>query len=74
MVLKSFTSISVDQFASLVHVPVEKAVEDAMILGWERDEPANMLKPRSTLHADGDIIPNEQRISNMVGFVTFLEN
>ncbi|NP_001087802.1 COP9 signalosome subunit 8 L homeolog [Xenopus laevis] len=74
LVSQAYTSISVDDFASFVGLPVEEAVKGVLEQGWQADSATRMVMPKKPDSAPLSLIPNEQQLARLTDYVAFLEN
>ncbi|XP_015267896.1 PREDICTED: COP9 signalosome complex subunit 8 [Gekko japonicus] len=88
LVSQAYTSISADDFAAFVGLPVEEAVKGVLEQGWQADSSTRMVMPKkpgpqepsfNRFHplsepAPVPPIPNEQQLARLTDYVAFLEN
>lgn len=74
LVAQAYTSISADDFAAFVGLPVEEAVKGAIEQGWQADPATQMVIPRKPEPPPVPLIPNEQQLARLTDYVAFLEN
>ncbi|XP_069790504.1 COP9 signalosome complex subunit 8 isoform X2 [Narcine bancroftii] len=74
LVAQAYTSISADDLAAFVGLPVEDAVKAVLELGWQADPSTRMVVPKKTEPPPVPQIPNEQQLARLTDYVAFLEN
>ncbi|XP_018092932.1 COP9 signalosome complex subunit 8 isoform X1 [Xenopus laevis] len=74
LVSQAYTSISADDFAAFVGLPVEEAVKGVLEQGWQADSATGMVMPKKPDSAPLSLIPNEQQLARLTDYVAFLEN
>lgn len=74
LVSQAYTSISADDFAAFVGLPVEEAVKVVLEQGWQADSATRMVMPKKPDSAPLSLIPNEQQLARLTDYVAFLEN
>ncbi|KAM4606908.1 COP9 signalosome complex subunit 8 [Discoglossus pictus] len=74
LVSQAYTSISADDFAAFVGLPVEEAVKGVLEQGWQADSATRMVMPKKPDSAPLSLIPNEQQLARLTDYVAFLEN
>ncbi|XP_029462345.1 COP9 signalosome complex subunit 8 [Rhinatrema bivittatum] len=74
LVSHAYTSISADDFAAFVGLPVEDAVKGVLEQGWQADSVTRMVMPKKPESAPVALIPNEQQLARLTDYVAFLEN
>nr|XP_033800162.1 COP9 signalosome complex subunit 8 isoform X4 [Geotrypetes seraphini] len=74
LVSQAYTSISADDFAAFVGLPVEDAVKGVLEQGWQADSATRMVMPKKPECAPVALIPNEQQLARLTDYVAFLEN
>nr|XP_056712544.1 COP9 signalosome complex subunit 8 [Euleptes europaea] len=88
LVSQAYTSISADDFAAFVGLPVEEAVKGVLEQGWQADSSTRMVMPKkpgpqepafNRFHPLSEPalvppIPNEQQLARLTDYVAFLEN
>ncbi|XP_078537495.1 COP9 signalosome complex subunit 8 [Lissotriton helveticus] len=74
LVSQAYTSISADDFATFVGLPVEDAVKGVLEQGWQADSATRMVMPKKPESAPVALIPNEQQLARLTDYVAFLEN
>ncbi|KAM9305821.1 COP9 signalosome complex subunit 8 [Gastrophryne carolinensis] len=74
LVSQAYTSISADDLAAFVGLPVEEAVKGVIEQGWNADSATRMVMPKRPDSAPLSQIPNEQQLARLTDYVAFLEN
>uniref|UniRef100_A0A0B6ZRB0 CSN8/PSMD8/EIF3K domain-containing protein n=1 Tax=Arion vulgaris TaxID=1028688 RepID=A0A0B6ZRB0_9EUPU len=74
LVRLAYSSISADDFAIFISMPVEKAVQAAQEEGWEVDLQNLIITPKKLDPVPAVSIMNEQHLSVLTDYVTFMEN
>ncbi|XP_062907878.1 COP9 signalosome complex subunit 8 [Mobula hypostoma] len=74
LVAQAYTSISADDLAAFVGLPVEDAVKAVLEQGWQADPSTRMVVPKKTEPPPVPQIPNEQQLARLTDYVAFLEN
>ncbi|XP_005997464.1 COP9 signalosome complex subunit 8 isoform X2 [Latimeria chalumnae] len=74
LVAQAYTSISADDFAAFVGLPVEEAVKGVLEQGWQADPATRMVIPKKPDPLPVALIPNEQQLARLTDYVAFLEN
>lgn len=74
LVSQAYTSISADDLAAFVGLPVEEAVKGVLEQGWQADSATRMVMPKKPDSAPLSLIPNEQQLARLTDYVAFLEN
>ncbi|XP_033102087.1 COP9 signalosome complex subunit 8-like [Anneissia japonica] len=74
LVCQAYSSIEADRFASMVGMPVEKAIQAVIAEGWEYNESLKMILPKEQTIRQEVPLPSEQQIIQLTDFVSFLEN
>uniref|UniRef100_UPI00398F58A3 COP9 signalosome complex subunit 8 isoform X2 n=1 Tax=Pristiophorus japonicus TaxID=55135 RepID=UPI00398F58A3 len=74
LVAQAYTSISADDLAAFVGLPVEDAVKAVLEQGWQADPSTRMVVPQKTEPPPVPQIPNEQQLARLTDYVAFLEN
>ncbi|XP_038644268.1 COP9 signalosome complex subunit 8 isoform X1 [Scyliorhinus canicula] len=79
LVSQAYTSISADDLAAFVGLPVEDAVKGSVFTavleqGWQADPSTRMVVPKKTEPPPIPQIPNEQQLARLTDYVAFLEN
>ncbi|KAM4698221.1 COP9 signalosome complex subunit 8 [Rhinophrynus dorsalis] len=74
LVSQAYTSISADDFAAFVGLPVEDAIKGVLEQGWQADSSTRMVMPKKPDSAPLSLIPNEQQLARLTDYVAFLEN
>lgn len=74
LVAQAYTSISADDLAAFVGLPVEDAVKAVLEQGWQADPSTRMVVPKRNEPPPVPQIPNEQQLARLTDYVAFLEN
>ncbi|XP_060684033.1 COP9 signalosome complex subunit 8 [Hemiscyllium ocellatum] len=74
LVAQAYTSISADDLAAFVGLPVEDAVKAVLEQGWQADPSTRMVVPKKAEPPPVPQIPNEQQLARLTDYVAFLEN
>ncbi|XP_069839242.1 COP9 signalosome complex subunit 8 [Dendropsophus ebraccatus] len=74
LVSQAYTSISADDLAAFVGLPVEEAVKGVVEQGWQADSATRIVMPKKPDSAPLSLIPNEQQLARLTDYVAFLEN
>ncbi|XP_075067989.1 COP9 signalosome complex subunit 8-like [Mixophyes fleayi] len=74
LVSQAYTSISADDLAAFVGLPVEEAVKGVLEQGWQADSATHMVMPKKPDSAPLSLIPNEQQLARLTDYMAFLEN
>ncbi|XP_059175279.1 COP9 signalosome complex subunit 8-like [Physella acuta] len=74
LVRLAYSSINADEFATFVGMPVDRAVQAAVEEGWEMDSNNRIITPKKLEPPPAPPILNEQHLSVLTQYVTFMEN
>ncbi|KAK7111561.1 COP9 signalosome complex subunit 8-like [Littorina saxatilis] len=74
LVRKAYASINVDDFAVFMGMPVAEAKQAAIVEGWSLDPQSKFLTPKKIELVSTVTLPNEQHLSVLTDYVSFLEN
>ncbi|KAK7493370.1 hypothetical protein BaRGS_00015496 [Batillaria attramentaria] len=74
LVRLAYSSINVDEFAVFMGLPVAEAKQAALSEGWTLDSQARFLTPKKPEPVLSATLPNEQHLSVLTDYVSFLEN
>lgn len=74
LVRLAYSSINADEFATFVGMSAESAIQAAIEEGWEVDLNTRILIPKRLEPPAAPPIMNEQHLSVLTQYVTFMEN
>jgi len=74
LVSHAYSSISMDDLAAFVGMPVEQAVSAAAEQGWKVDAGSRMVKPCRPSSSPNQGASSEDQLYKLTEFVSFLEN
>lgn len=74
LVAQAFSSINADDFAAYIGLPVSEAVQAAQSRGWQADSQTRLVTPHKPVPAADPPLPNEQHLSVLTDYVSFLES
>ncbi|CAL1535376.1 unnamed protein product [Lymnaea stagnalis] len=74
LVRLAYSSINADEFATFVGMPAERAIQAAIEEGWEVDQNTRIIIPKRLEPPPAPPIMNEQHLSVLTQYVTFMEN
>ncbi|XP_076441273.1 COP9 signalosome complex subunit 8-like [Babylonia areolata] len=74
LVQLAYSSINVDDFAVFLGMPVGEAKQAAVSEGWTLDSQSKFLTPKKIESVSTVTLPNEQHLSVLTDYVSFLEN
>ncbi|KAH9489601.1 COP9 signalosome complex subunit 8 [Bulinus truncatus] len=74
LVQLAYSNIHADDLATFVGMPVDKAIQAAVDSGWEMDSNTRTLVPKALDPPAAPTIMNEQHLSVLTQYVTFMEN
>ena len=74
LVSHAYSSISMDDLAAFVGMPIEQAVVAASEQGWKVDAAAHMVKPCLPALSQNQVTSSEDQLYKLTEFVSFLEN
>lgn len=74
LVSHAYSSISIDDLAAFVGMPVEQAVLAATDQGWKVDTGSHMVKPCRPSDSPNQGASSEDQLYKLTEFVSFLEN
>ncbi|XP_075046354.1 COP9 signalosome complex subunit 8-like [Mixophyes fleayi] len=68
LVSQAYTSISADDLAAFVGLPVEEAVKGVLEQGWQADSATRMVMPKKPYSAPLSLIPKEQQLATLTDY------
>lgn len=74
LVSHAYSSISMDDLAAFVGMPMEQAVIAASDQGWKVDVASHMVKPCRPAVSQNQVASSEDQLYKLTEFVSFLEN
>ncbi|XP_064598229.1 COP9 signalosome complex subunit 8-like [Liolophura sinensis] len=74
LVSQAYSSISGDDLASFVGLPLKEAIDAAIQRGWEANAQTRMVMPKKPAPPPDPPLPNEQQLGVLTDYVSFLEN
>ncbi|KAH3754169.1 hypothetical protein DPMN_188832 [Dreissena polymorpha] len=74
LVSKAYSWINVEDFSTYVGLPVNEAVKAAQDKGWTADPHTRLVQPVKTVAEIDPVLPNEQQLSVLTDYVSFLES
>ncbi|XP_013381777.1 COP9 signalosome complex subunit 8 [Lingula anatina] len=74
LVAQAYSSVSGDQFAQMMGMTVEEAVQAAVSQDWKADAQTRLVIPVRSAPQSETSVPSEQMLERLTDFVSFLEN
>ncbi|CAI9726867.1 Hypothetical predicted protein [Octopus vulgaris] len=74
LVSKAYSSINIDTFAALANVTVSEVPDVTKKEGWETDQKSKMVLPKKPDLPPEPCLPNEEHLSILTDYVSYLEN
>ncbi|KAL4231742.1 COP9 signalosome complex subunit 8 [Mactra antiquata] len=74
LVAQAYSSINADEFALFMGLPVVEAVKAAQKEGWQADPNTKLVRPMKPVSQPDPLLANEQQLSVLTDYVSFLES
>ncbi|XP_060587818.1 COP9 signalosome complex subunit 8-like [Ruditapes philippinarum] len=74
LVAQAYSSINAEEFAAYMGMPVNDAVKAAQNEGWQADPNTKLVTPRKPVAQSDPVLANEQQLSVLTDYVSFLES
>lgn len=74
LVAQAYSSISAEDFAAFIGMPVNDAVKAAQNEGWQADPNTRLVTPKKPAPPPDPVLANEQQLSVLTDYVSFLES
>ncbi|XP_045178904.2 COP9 signalosome complex subunit 8-like [Mercenaria mercenaria] len=74
LVAQAYSSINAEEFAAYMGMPINDAVKAAQNEGWQADPNTRLVTPKKIAPPSDPVLANEQQLSVLTDYVSFLES